>query len=165
MLTPRQVYRAGKKTESKNLEFRRFLKANVSEEELDQHFKDLHEELFSQYDCRECRNCCYDYCAVFEEDEVVAAADYLDMEIGSFKEEYLEEVHGRYETRSEPCDFLTKEGDCMLEGCKPGSCDGFPFTDQPGRLWSLMTIMEYAKICPVVHEMVERLKEIYGFGQ
>lgn len=165
MLTPKQVYKAGRKAEAKNLEFRRFLKQNAIEEELDEHFKQLHDELFAEYDCKQCRNCCYDYCAVFDEDEVEAAAACLGMEIQEFKDAYLDEVHGRYETRGEPCDFLSDQGDCMLENCKPESCNGFPFTDQPGRIWSLMTVMEYAKVCPVVHEMVERLKVIYGFDQ
>ena len=40
---------------------------------------------------------------------------------------------------------------------------GFPFTGQPDRLSSMYSIIGHAEVCPVVFEMLERLKVIYRF--
>jgi uncharacterized protein len=39
----------------------------------------------------------------------------------------------------------------------------YPFTNKPERLFSLLSIVDFASVCPVVFEMLERLKQIYGF--
>ena len=58
MIAPRKVKFEAKKKENENIEFRTFLKCNADEKELDEQFKKLHEELFANYDCSRCRNCC-----------------------------------------------------------------------------------------------------------
>ena len=50
MIAPRKVKFEAKKKENENIEFRTFLKCNADEEELDKQFKELHEELFANYD-------------------------------------------------------------------------------------------------------------------
>ena len=61
MIVPRKVKFEAKKKENENLEFRTFLKCHADETELDKQFKRLHDELFSNYDCSRCRNCCKMY--------------------------------------------------------------------------------------------------------
>lgn len=56
MTAPRKVKFEAKKKENENLEFRAFLKCHADEKELDEQFKNLHDELFSNYDCSRCRN-------------------------------------------------------------------------------------------------------------
>jgi hypothetical protein len=68
-----------------------------------------------------------------------------------------------YKTRHCPCDFLKENGDCALGECKPANCNKYPYTDQPDRIGSLLSIIESASVCPVVYEMLERLKEEYHF--
>lgn len=58
MLPPRKVKFEAKKKKRENLEFRTFLKCNADEKELDEQFETLHDELFANYDCNRCRNCC-----------------------------------------------------------------------------------------------------------
>jgi len=41
--------------------------------------------------------------------------------------------------------------------------DILPFTNKPERLFSLLSIVECSSVCPIVFEMLERLKKIYGF--
>jgi hypothetical protein len=45
----------------------------------------------------------------------------------------------------------------------PDECRGYPYTDKPDRIWSLFGVIEFVETCPVVFEIVQRLKEIYGF--
>ena len=44
-----------------NFKFHTFLKCHADEDELDRQFLRLHEELFADYDCCKCRNCCKMY--------------------------------------------------------------------------------------------------------
>ena len=39
----------------------------------------------------------------------------------------------------------------------------YPYTDQPDRMGSLLSITNAAAVCPVVYEIPERLKEEYHF--
>ena len=43
------------------------------------------------------------------------------------------------------------------------NCRRYPYTDQPDRMGSLLSIIESAAVCPVLYEILERLKEEYHF--
>ena len=53
-----------RKNEGTNYRFRTWLKMNADPEELDEKFFRLHKELFAEYDCNRCRNCCKQYCGL-----------------------------------------------------------------------------------------------------
>ena len=61
MVHPDKVGIEAKKKEDENFKFRSFLKGHADEEELDEQFLRLHKELFANYDCSKCRNCCKMY--------------------------------------------------------------------------------------------------------
>ena len=61
-----------------------------------------------------------------------------------------------------PCHFL-ENGDCALGECKPANCGKYPYTDQSDRMGSLLSFIDSASVCPVVYEMLERLKKEYHF--
>lgn len=149
---------------SENFAFRRYLKRHADPEKLDLQFLELHKELFASYDCSKCRNCCREFCACFREDELEQSAVALGMTADEFREKYLkyDKAEGKYCTNNVPCDFFD-ERECKLEGHKPEDCKKFPFTDQPDRIGSLLNIIDFSTICPVVYEMLERLKEKYKF--
>jgi Fe-S-cluster containining protein len=79
--------------------------------------------------------------------------------------EYLrfDPTDGGYEIKEKPCCFLTGDGQCRIQECRPNSCRDFPYTNQPERLFSLLGILGHAEVCPVVFEILERLKKIYHF--
>ena len=165
MLAPRKVKFEAQKRERENLEFRTFLKCNADEKELDEQFVKLHDELFAQYDCNRCRNCCKMYHGSIPEEEVEKDALYLGLAATDFAEQYLvrKDSEGNYQTKHKPCDFLTADGSCKLGECKPESCKKYPYTNQPERLWSLYSVLEAVSVCPVAFEIYERLKKEYGF--
>ena len=162
MLEPPKVYVEAKKREKENIRFRTFLKNRAIPDELDQHFLALHNALFTNFDCCKCANCCRSYSTSLEESEVDSIATFLGLSKRNFTEEYLALSIEGYELKA-PCRFLKKNGECEIQACKPATCKGFPHTDKPGRLESLLGILSFAKICPVVFEMLERLKVIYRF--
>lgn len=62
-----------------------------------------------------------------------------------------------------PCCFLNRDGKCSIQDCKPTQCRDFPYTDKPDRIESLLGVMSFVEECPVVFEIVERLKIEYSF--
>lgn len=164
MINPNEVSVRAKQKEDENYAFRTFLKIHADPEELDKQFLELHHELFSSYDCNSCRNCCKQYRGNLSEEEITDCAEKFNMSPGEFKEKYLHQnQEGTYDTNHLPCDFLQADGSCLLGECKPVSCAEYPFTARPDRWSSLLGIMSNLSVCPVLFEMIERLKESYGF--
>ena len=161
-----KVREAAEKKEEENWMFRTFLKMCADEKELDKQFKRLHEEIFSQYDCSKCRNCCREYTIEIPKKDLEKIAKELEMPKSLVIRTFLKKnpENGNYQTKGKPCAFLNQEGVCILGHCQPESCKGYPFTNQPGRMGSLMDIVNNTAICPVVFEIYERLKTEYGFS-
>ena len=166
MIEPDKVREAAEKKEEENWMFRTFLKMCADEKELDKQFKRLHEEIFSQYDCSKCRNCCREYTIEIPKKDLEKIAKELEMPKSLVIRTFLKKnpENGNYQTKGKPCAFLNQEGVCILGHCQPESCKGYPFTNQPGRMGSLMDIVNNTAICPVVFEIYERLKTEYGFS-
>jgi len=153
-----------KKREKNNYKFRTYLKNHAMPDELDMQFKELHDKYFSMYDCAKCRNCCKKYRGTIPFEDVEKDAEYLGMSTASLKEKYLceEANYEGYNTKSVPCDFFVDDK-CILCDDKPQNCKEFPYTDKEDRIGSLLGIVEYTFVCPVVYEIMEELKTSYGF--
>lgn len=167
MLKPEQLEFYSKKREKRNYEFRIWLKNNADPDELDRRFHELHIELFSQYDCSRCRNCCKKYRGTIPQEDLERDAEYLNLSVEELKKLYLEEKPASdgtgYNTKNIPCDFLEENGDCLLGDCKPSACSLYPYTNQPGRMGSLLFFLDSVAVCPVAYEICERLKRHYHF--
>ena len=163
MIEPSEIKSAFKKVEGENYKFRTYLKNHADGLELDRQFHELHDELFENYDCSKCRNCCREYSAIFTEEEVGIAASYLGMTKEQFMDKHIKIEFGEFNLKQVPCCFLKDDGSCELGDCKPETCKDYPFTDRPDRTGSLLNIVQAAGVCPVVFEMFERLKPEYKF--
>lgn len=165
VLAPRKVKFEAQKRERENLEFRTFLKCNADDKELDEQFARLHKELFANYDCNRCRNCCKVYHGSIPETDIENDSLHFKMDSKEFVERYLagKDAEGNYQTKHKPCDFLQKDGRCKLGDCKPDSCKKYPYTNQPGRLSSLYSVLDTVSVCPVAFEIYERMKTEYSF--
>lgn len=165
MIQPDQVKREAEKREEENFRFRSYLKIHADAEKLDRQFLRLHKELFADYDCSKCRNCCRMYKGSIPSEDISKDARHLHMTEEQFTSTYLEkeEYDINYQTKHKPCDFLQEDGSCILGDCKPESCKKYPYTDQPERLFSLLSVLNTVEICPVAFEIYERLKKEYKF--
>ncbi len=165
MIAPRKIKHMAEKMERENLEFRTFLKCNADEKILDEQFAKLHNELFAEYDCSRCRNCCKCYYGSIPLSDIKKDASYLNMSSDEFVELYLSEKdsEGNYRTKHKPCDFLQEDGSCKLGDYKPENCKEYPYTDQPERMHSLYSVLDAVSVCPIAFEIYERLKVEYGF--
>lgn len=165
MIQPDKVKAEAKKKENENFKFRTYLKCHADEDELDRQFLRLHKELFADYDCSKCRNCCKMYKGSIPAEDIDKDAQYLGITSKQFVDAYLEqEEYGiNHHTKHKPCDCLQEDGNCKLGDCKPDSCKKYPYTNQPERLSSLLSVLDVIEICPVAFEIYERLKKEYGF--
>ena len=166
MLAPDKVQNEAMQKENENYRFRAYLKGNADAEELDSQFVRLHNELFANYDCNKCRNCCKKCRGTIPVEDAWRVALHLNMTEEKFVNLYLEkdtEDEDEYQTKHIPCDFLMDDGNCKLGDFKPEGCKLYPFTNQPGRLFSLYSFLDAVSICPVAFEICERLKEEYNF--
>ena len=162
MIIPGEVRKAAKKKEKENLRFRSFLKKHADDEDLDKQFAALHKELFEEYNCGQCANCCREYSTVLEENEMIAISKFLGMTEEAFREKYIAQGEEGPELDT-PCAFRQSDGQCRIESCRPRQCRDYPYTDKPGRLFCLYSILTSAEHCPVVYEILERLKKMYRF--
>lgn len=165
MISPEKVQVVAKQKENENHKFRRYLKMHADEYELDKQFVELHKELFAQYDCSQCRNCCKMYHGNIPKEDLEKDAKHLNISQEQLIDFFLEknEYKTSYQTKHMPCDFLDENGNCKLGDCRPDSCKKYPYTNEPERLWSLLSVLNAVEVCPVAFEIYERLKEIYGF--
>lgn len=149
--------------EDENYRFRGFLKTHADEEELDKQFKRLREKYFRAYDCSKCRNCCKKLGIAMNEEELDKICEYLHLDKEAFVKENLKEKYGEYSFKCKKCLFLNDDKTCQVASCLPQSCRDFPYTDKPERLFSLLSIVANAKVCPVIYEILEDLKKEYHF--
>ena len=163
MIKPSEVKVKAERVEESNYKFRSYLKAHADVDELDKQFLDLHNELFTGYDCGQCRNCCREYAAELAGEDIRQIAAFLQMTEDDFISQYVEVGDDGHEFKDVPCLFLGDDNVCKIESFKPRSCIEYPYTDKPDRLFSLLGIIGSASVCPVVFEIIERLKAIYGF--
>ena len=79
-----------------------------------------------------------------------------------FARKYLSEDMGDM-VFDAPCPMLLPDGACRVQACKPEECRAFPHTDKPDRLGSMLGMLSFASVCPVVFEILQRLKQMYRF--
>jgi Fe-S-cluster containining protein len=162
MVEPSKVKEAAVSRKNENIKFRAFLKNRADADELDSHFLSLHNELFADYDCRKCANCCREFSTAVQTGEIAPAAAFLDISEKDFIEKHLVQDEDGYELKA-PCLFLGDNGECRIQDVKPSECKSFPHTGKPERLWSMLSVLSFADVCPIVFEILERLKKIYRF--
>ena len=166
MISPSKIHALAEKYANENIAFRSFLKEHADSDKLDAQFLKLHNELFAGYDCCKCNNCCRAYAVVLDDNDVEAISQHLGQPKDDFISENLEISdfdESCYKINQQSCAFLCADGKCSVYEVRPSECKGFPFTDHPDRLESMFGVISFAEECPIVFEILERLKKIYGF--
>jgi Fe-S-cluster containining protein len=169
MIEPSKIAAYAEKHEDENYKFRTFLKRHAGCDKLDKQFLELHNELFTKYDCCKCNNCCKLCVIPLKIKDVKPIAEFLKISESDFIDRYLEcsidEGTGAESCviKERPCCFLASDGKCKVQKCKPSACRDYPFTNKKSRLLSMFSVIESAGHCPIVFEILERLKKMYGF--
>ncbi len=160
MVSPEQLEKESQRVEMDNLILRSFLKSRDSDE-VDRLVNNMHEELFAQVDCILCSNCCKKIVPVLNEKDIARISKFLGFSISQFKKTYLRKHAGKWSMKNTPCPFLTPEG-CSIYDVRPETCKEYPYTGKKEIVSRLFNLIDNCKICPVVFEIIQRLKVIYG---
>jgi uncharacterized protein len=159
------IQQTAKDNEQENLRFREYVKADLdlSDYRLNAVVQQATQEVWAHIDCRTCANCCKTRHPLFSRAEVQRIAEYLGMTIQELRTRYLgyDRDAGRAITRKLPCPFL-KDNLCTIYEVRPAVCAGYPHLHRNfrNRLWQTI---DNAETCPIVFNVLERLKRRLGF--
>jgi Fe-S-cluster containining protein len=122
----------------------------------------LNTEITPGIDCTQCGNCCKSLITVTSE-ETLSLAKHLQISPTGFKEKYIEESEqGRMIVNAIPCHFLSS-GRCTIYEHRFTQCRDFPYLHKPNFTGRLFGTLMYYPVCPIIFNVVERLKEELNF--
>jgi Fe-S-cluster containining protein len=159
------IEQTAKAKEQENLDFRAYVRADLdlSDYRLNAIVQQATEAVWAHIDCRTCANCCKTRHPVFSRAEVQRIADYVGITAAELRARYLEvdQESAKYVTRALPCPFL-QDNLCSIYEVRPSVCAGYPHLHRNfrNRLWQTL---DNAETCPIVFNVLERLKPRLGF--
>lgn len=144
--------------ESENIRFREFLQKQNSDI-IDEIVFRLNEEITPQIDCTKCGNCCKSLMINVDESDAEMLANHLNLEKEQFYKKYIERSsQGSLAVMNAiPCHFLN-ENKCTVYEARPTECREFPGLHHKGFTKRLFTIFMHYDRCPIIYNVVERLK-------
>lgn len=162
MLNQEQFKLQSKNKEQENRKFLNRLK-NKDPRKVDDLFHRHHEEVFEEFDCLTCANCCKTTSPIFYQNDIERVAKSLRMKPGDFIEKYLRIDEDKdYVLKSSPCPFLDSENYCSVYEDRPKACREYPHTDRKKMVQITELTLKNTMVCPAVFEIVERLKKVAG---
>lgn len=157
----KKIKRIAAEKQVENDVFRAFLKQQ-DEEETDTIVHQLNDEIAPRVDCTKCGNCCKSLIAVTNE-EIAPLAISLQITLDGFKEKYIEESEqGQMIINSIPCHFLSNTT-CSVYENRFTQCREFPQLHKPYFTRRLFGTLQYYSVCPIIFNVVEKLKEALNF--
>jgi Fe-S-cluster containining protein len=159
------IEQASKDNERENLAFRDYVRADLdlSDYRLHAVVQQTTQQVWDRIDCRDCANCCKTRHPLFNRTDVARIAAFLDMTAEELRARYLEvdPEAAKYITRQLPCPFL-KDNLCSIYDVRPSVCAGYPHLHRNfrNRLWQTI---DNAATCPIVFNVLERLKRRLGY--
>ena len=118
------------------------------------------EEITAQIDCTTCGNCCRHQEPGVTPAEIETLANAKHMLPEDFKDHYVAwDREGVSFLCKQPCVFLAGNR-CSVYTLRPASCADFPGLHRPRLKWRLPQVEENYSICPIVYNVVEKLRQI-----
>jgi uncharacterized protein len=147
--------------EDENWEFRATLKSHdLSSDEIDAVAHRILAEVVSQIDCTKCGHCCEVIRPTLNEEDIRTFAEGLAMPEKQFRAQYLTHEKGRRLNlifKALPCPFL-EDQQCSNYDSRPKECRSYPHLYKADITGRLIGILINYEICPIVFNVVERIK-------
>jgi Fe-S-cluster containining protein len=148
--------------EHENVRFRTFLKCRDSGK-IDKIVYQLHSEITQQIDCTLCGNCCRQLQPELHKKDIATLARLENITPKSYKDNYCEKNEdGEISLKTMPCRYLKEKKCCIYEN-RPEGCKNFPYTDKEKFTSRLISMLCFYKICPIVFNLIEILKDEMRF--
>ena len=132
-----------------------------SSAELDALVDSIAADVVSHIDCTQCANCCRSLVVGLVPGDVRRLARGLNLPPGEIKARFVDREAGAEAgewgvMRGAPCPLLRGKL-CSVYEHRPQSCRDYPFLT-PDFLWLMEPIMNGAGQCPIIFNVIERLK-------
>ena len=125
----------------------------------------IHDKVSGKFDCLTCGNCCKSISPRITDKDIERIAQKQRMKEVDFIARYLHVDDDQWFVFNDtPCPFLMPDNYCMIYDYRPNACSEYPHTDRR-RFYQLLDLtMQNRELCPIVYEVVERLKKV-DFGK
>ena len=160
---PKIVAQLAAAQEDENWQFRTFLKhSSISTDRLNAIAHEFGRAAEIQMDCTTCGACCRDNCIPLSGEEITQLAQAAGLSVDEFTSTCMTtDDDGEPAMLAQPCRFLTGNR-CDIYESRPDACRGYPYIGDDIRS-RMIGILERAAVCPIVFEMLERLKAAMSF--
>jgi len=142
--------------EDENFRFRAFLKSKDSDK-VDKIVHQLHKDIAQQIDCKLCGNCCIQLKPRLNEKDITTLAQLENVSSEKYMEDYCENDFGDIYLKNIPCRY-NNEKKCSIYENRPTQCGKFPYTDEEGFTSRSLGMIGFYEICPIVYNLMERMK-------
>ena len=159
------IAQAAEKNEETNFRFKEFLR-NYKGDQIDEMVFELNNAVSSQVDCTKCGNCCRSLMINVGEKDTERLSNHLNISKKEFEEKYIEKsASGNISVMKQiPCYFL-HDNKCTVYEARPHECREFPGLHKAGFTGRLFaTFMHYGR-CPIIFNVIEKLKEKLNFPE
>lgn len=148
-----------RKAKKESLSFFKSIKKSRMRE-LDDTVHQLHETITEQTDCLACANCCRTLGPRVTDKDIARMARALRMKPHEVVQTYLRvDEDNDYVFQTMPCPFLADDNYCFIYEDRPKACREYPHTDRRKFHQIHKLSIRNAETCPVVHQVIERLKK------
>ena len=148
--------------ENENIRFRTFLKGKDGVK-VDRIVHQLHRDIVTQIDCTLCGNCCCQLKPELHEKDIAILSQMEEMTPEDYLASYCEkDDFGDISFKTLPCRYLERKK-CSIYESRPEKCKHFPYTDKNGFVSRLLGMLSFYELCPIVFNLMERLKEEFRF--
>lgn len=157
-----------KEKEGENWDFRKFLKFydELSDKELDKLVSMIASKYESEVECINCGRCCKKLKPTLSQQDQQRLAGRLVMTVEQLREQYLEYDESgdepEWQMKGTPCPFQ-EDNKCDVYEDRPQDCRGYPYLHEPGFNGRTMGMIERTFTCPIVFNVMEKLKEEVAF--
>jgi Fe-S-cluster containining protein len=125
---------------------------------LDVEMKESHDQVFSQFDCLSCAQCCKTTGPLFTPPDITRLSKHLKLKEGAFVNRFLRiDEEGDYVLQSVPCPFLQPDNACGVYDHRPKACREYPHTDRKRQHEILKLTEKNVAICPAAEQIVQRV--------
>jgi uncharacterized protein len=149
-------------SQQKSQENKKFLNGLKKKDarKLDDVFHSMHEQVFQEFDCLDCANCCKTTSPIFYQNDIERLAKSMRLKPGDFIERYLRVDEDKdFVLQSSPCPFLGADNYCAVYEHRPKACREYPHTNRKKMVQIMDLTYKNTLVCPAVFEMVERIKK------
>jgi uncharacterized protein len=149
--------------EKENFRFRTFLKCR-DDNKVDKIVHGIYEKVIKEIDCTQCGNCCKEISPSLTMKEIGILSKMDNLSRSEFIEQHTELIaygNTRF-LKVTPCRYLN-DTVCSIYESRPNDCKSFPHIHRKCFNSRTLSMIDYYGICPIVFNVMERLKMALGF--